>query len=209
VAPGTLSLFAPEPGACFYDSFENGANQWERDGEWGIVTLPDGGHAMTDSPDGTYHSATPPDLIRVTSITSPPFSLDGCNRPVLTFRHAYVLAWLSLSQDVGVAEISTDGGETWGMLDAYAGGGIYELYEPPRRAQGGLGFVGYREGSIAAPVAQAGGTGEWADATWQTAEISLEEYGGTVRLRFSLAVDQHVADKGWVIDDVVVRADIW
>ena len=34
--------------------------------------------------------------------------------------------------------------------------------------------------------------------------INLNEYSGAVQLRFSLVIDQHVAAKGWVIDEIKV-----
>ena len=46
---GSLALFDPAE-AVFYDFFESGSGQWTIQGDWGIVALPDGNQAMTDSP---------------------------------------------------------------------------------------------------------------------------------------------------------------
>jgi hypothetical protein len=178
---GSFALYDPAE-ACFYDFFESGASRWQRGGEWDIITLPSGEQAITDSPTGNYNSATPPAPTLTTAITSIPFSLANCAEPVLTFRHAYVLAKVGASQDVGRVEISTDGGATWAALASYTGGGVY-----------GSG------------VQEVNST-EWTNVTWQDIEISLNSYTGTVRLRFSLEVDQTISDKGWVLDDVIVKS---
>ena len=47
---------------------------------------------------------------------------------------------------------------------------------------------------------------EWAGAAWKDVELSLDGYTGVVRLRFSLMVDQYIADKGWIFDNVMVKA---
>ena len=47
---------------------------------------------------------------------------------------------------------------------------------------------------------------EWTEVSWKDVEIDLSTYTGTVRLRFSLEVDQDVSDKGWVLDDVMVKS---
>jgi hypothetical protein len=181
--PGVFALYSPSV-ARFYDFFESGASKWQLDGSWGIVILPDGNRAMTDSPAGNYDSAIPPAGKRVTHITSQPFSLDGLAEPMLTFRHDYVLAHVGASQDIGRVEISTDGGATWTPLASYSGGGVYSS--------------GMRRQDVSSP--------EWPAAQWKPVSISLSGYTGTVRLRFSLEVDQHVSDKGWLIDDVMVRS---
>jgi hypothetical protein len=104
---------------------------------------------------------------------------------MLTFRHDYVLAHVGTSQDVGRVEISTDGGATWTLLASYSGGDIYG--------------PGMRRQDLNSP--------EWPAAQWKAVSVSLSGYTGTVRLRFSLEVDQHIADKGWLIDDVIVRSE--
>jgi hypothetical protein len=183
--PGTFALYRPAR-ARFYDFFESGAGKWERGGEWDVIVLPDGEPALTDSPAGPYKSAGDYDSEAVTyttAITSQRFSLAGCITPTLTFRHDYVIAHVGSSQDVGRVEISTDDGATWAELASYSGGGIFG-----EQAQG----------------TQAPGSLEWADVEWEEVEIDLSAYGGTARLRFNLEVDRYVADKGWVIDDVMV-----
>ena len=170
--------------ACFYDFFESGAGKWQRSGDWDIAILPGGERAMTDSPAGNYDSAIPPAITYTTSITSQAFDLSSCTNPTLTFRHDYVLARVGSSQDVARVEISTDGGTTWRELARYTGGGIF-----------GEG-VGAQD--VESP--------EWTNVIWKQVEIGLSGYTGMARLRFSLEVDQTVSDKGWVIDDVMVRS---
>jgi hypothetical protein len=94
-----------------------------------------------------------------------------------------VLAALGTSQDVARVEISADEGATWTELASYSGGGIYG--EPP-------------------PTAQDVPGSEWTDITLEPHEINLSAFTGSVRLRFSVEVDQDASDKGWVIDDVEV-----
>jgi hypothetical protein len=178
--PGTFALYDPAD-ACFYDFFESGAGKWERSGDWEIGILPDGERAMTDSPAGNYRSAISPTLTYTTSITSQAFSLDDCANPLLTLRHDYVIDNREPSQDVGRVELSTDAGVTWTELASYSGG---------------IPCLGAQD--VAAP--------EWVEVDWKEVEIDLSVYTGTVRLRFSLEVDQVGADKGWVIDDVVVKS---
>jgi len=178
----TLSIF-DVLAACFYDFFESGANQWERDGEWAIAALPGGERAMTDSPAGTYNNAIPPALTTTTTITSQPFDLDGCSQPLLTFRHDYVIASIEGSQDVAQVEISEDDGVTWMALGSYTGGGIF----------GNQVLRGPDEDGA-----------EWTEVNWRTAELGLAAYSGTVRLRFALEVDRDISDKGWVLDEVMV-----
>ncbi|MFQ5577873.1 MAG: hypothetical protein ACE5G8_12895, partial [Anaerolineae bacterium] len=185
--PGLFALYAPAE-ACFYDFFESGAGRWTLDGAWGIVTLPGGEHAITDSPGGNYNSAISPTLTLTSAITSAPFSLDGCPLPLLTFRHDYVIASLEGSRDTAQVELSTDDGQTWHTLSRYTGGGYFGPQVLPRQTDDGS---------------------EWTDVNWKTAEIGLASFSGTlhtgpVRLRLSLNVDQAVSDRGWVIDDLKV-----
>jgi hypothetical protein len=183
-APGTFALYSPLVGARFYDYFESGAGKWDLDGDWAVTVLPDGEWAVTDSPAGNYDNAIPGEGILTTTITSQPFSLTGCVSPTLTFRHDHVIAKLGSSQDWGRVEISTDNGATWDVLATYSGGGLYDDLE--QRAD--------------EPESK-----EWIDIVWKPVEIDLSEYTGTVRLRFVLEVDETVSDKGWVIDDVVIK----
>jgi hypothetical protein len=69
---------------------------------------------------------------------------------------------------------------TWTATPSYSGGGFY------------------------GPVVLATGADEWGSAEWKTAALSLAGHSGTVQLRFSLEVDQGIADKGWAIDGVRV-----
>ena len=48
---------------------------------------------------------------------------------------------------------------------------------------------------------------EWAKAGWQDVRVYLGDYTGTVRLRLGLEVDRYLSDKGWILDDFVVRSD--
>jgi hypothetical protein len=182
-ASAALGLYTPAD-ARFYDFFESGAHKWTLDGAWAIATLPGGEQAITDSPAGNYDSAISPATTRRSTITSQPFSLDGLTNPVLSFRHDYVLANVGASVDVGRVEISGDGGTTWTPVASYRGGGIYG---PQTQAQ-----------AINAP--------EWATVNWKDVALDLSHYSGAVQIRFSLEVDQTAADKGWLIDDVLVRA---
>jgi hypothetical protein len=49
---------------------------------------------------------------------------------------------------------------------------------------------------------------EWTNPNWQAVELNLADYAGaeSVRLRFSLTVDDAVSDKGWIIDDLIITA---
>jgi hypothetical protein len=179
--PGTFALYDPAE-ACFYDFFESGAGQWELSGDWGIAILPGGERAMTDSPEGNYDSAISPVITRTTAITSQAFSLLSCSDPVLAFRHDYVIAQGTGHQDVGRVEISTDDGASWTELTSYSGGGVF-----------GLGMQ-----EVESP--------EWAGVDWKEVEIDLSVYTATVRLRLSLEVDGNVSDKGWVLDDLMVKS---
>jgi hypothetical protein len=176
--PGTFALYDPAE-ACFYDFFESGAGKWETSGDWGIVILPSGERAMTDSPLGTYNNAIPPALTTTTAVTSVAFGLNNCANPVLTFRHDYVIDNRAPSQDVDWMEISTDNGATWTELRSYRGG--YDI--PELELQ-----------DVTSP--------EWTAINWQDVQLSLSAYTGTVRLHFSLKVDRAGADKGWVFDNI-------
>jgi hypothetical protein len=183
IAPGRFALYTPSS-ARFYDFFESGSGKWQRSGEWSIVELPDGQHAMTDSPAGPYQNAASPASTRTTQITSVPFSLDGLDNPVLSFRHDYVLARVGSSQDVGSVELSSDDGASWTTLASYRGGGIYG--------------AGVRR--------QATSASEWVEVNWKNVTLDLSQFHGTVRLRFRLEVDRAASDKGWLIDDVSVHS---
>lgn len=169
--------------ACFYDFFESGSGKWQRSGLWDIIALPNGTQALTDSPGGSYGVAVSPTLTATTGSTSAAFSLSGCPHPVLTFRHDYVIDNRFPSQDGGRVEISTDDGATWHELARYTGG-------------------------LRTSLGKATIDSEWTDAQWKDVEIDLSAYTGTVRLRFDLEVDRVGADRGWVIDDVLVRAKL-
>jgi FG-GAP-like repeat/FG-GAP repeat/IPT/TIG domain len=185
VAPKKFALYEQD-NACFTDHFTSGSGQWTRGGDWNITTLPGGQHAMTDSPQGSYAQASGPSKRLVTSITSQPISLEHCGQAVLRFRHDYVLANTSTSQDLGLIDISRDGGSTWTRLATYSG----DL------------SAGTRTKAHAPSLSTT--EAEWADNSLREVQIDLHFYSGTVLLRFSLDVDDRLADKGWVIDDVIV-----
>lgn len=182
---GTLSMFDPlAANQCFADSLGNGLNQWTVTGAWDIVSLPGGGQALTDSPNGNYDSAAPGTGTMTTMVTSAAFALFATENitPSLTFQHDFVIAQIGDSQDVGRVEISTDDGATWTGLAAYSGGGVFDL------------------------ETQTGTSPEWTNVNWQEVGLDLSPYAGhsAVRLRFSLTVDEQVSDKGWVIDNIQV-----
>jgi hypothetical protein len=118
-------------------------------------------------------------------MTSPAFSLlAACPDPVLTFDHDYVIDDRAPSQDRGLVEISTDGGATWQTLRQYTGG-----YQ-----------AGFQPQDASSP--------EWTDLTWEEETIDLAPYaaGDNLRLRFRLEVDQFGADRGWILDNVMVKS---
>ncbi|CAG0931280.1 hypothetical protein TFLX_02063 [Thermoflexales bacterium] len=179
---GSLPFALYDPAAaCFYDFFESGSSKWQRSGTWNIITLPKGNQALTDSPGNSYGVTVSPTLSATTSNTSAAFSLNGCSHPILTFRHDYVIDNRPPSQDGGRVEISTDNGVTWRELARYAGG-------------------------LRTSLSKVLVDSEWADVQWKDVEIDLSAYTGTVRLRFTLEVDRVGADRGWVLDQVMVRA---
>ena len=183
-----LGLYAPTT-ACFADPFGSGLGQWQATGEWAITTTSAGEHLLTDSPQRPYANPLPPTRMLTTTITSRPFSIADCPAPLLTFRHAYVLARYADSQDIGQVEISTDAGQTWQMLARYTGDSGGRIYPAD---------------TTAAPTTV---DAEWDDADWQTAAINLHGVSGTTaQIRFSLQVDQHMADKGWAIDDLRIQS---
>jgi len=197
-APESLSVFEPlsvveareARDVCFYDYFESGPGQWERSGEWNIVTIiPDNVRAMTDSPLGPYKNAGDygTGITRyTTAITSPAFNLTRCITPELTFDHDYAIATVGDSQDVARVEISTNNGLTWTELMTYTGGGVFG--------------TGVSVQDVSSP--------EWSDITWQEVTIDLGNYThNIIRLRFSLEVDEGASDKGWVIDNLLVSSE--
>ena len=179
-----FALYTPQPEACFFDDFASGWGKWTRTGEWDIVTA-GGQEAATDSPGASYLNAEP-GLTRTTTITSQGFNLATCPDPVLTFRHDYVIAiGPGQYQDWGRVEISVDDGQTWLPLTSHTGGGPYAALRAT--------------------------TDEWSQVAWKIVALNLAQAGvptGTMaaRLRFSLMVDAAGSDKGWIIDDVMVRS---
>jgi hypothetical protein len=183
---GIFGLYPPKSAtSCFADWFGSGPNRWQVSGDWGIVALPDGEQAMTDSPAGNYRSAPATTPRRTTSITSRVFDLSECSHPVLAFRHDYVFAKHGNSEDLGNVELSLDQGATWVTLASYSGGRIYGSSE--QRSQD-------------APLT------EWLDTDWKDARLDLSRYTGMAQVRFTLSVDQYGADRGWIIDDIAVHS---
>jgi hypothetical protein len=189
LAADRLALYPPAGATCFADSFGSGASQWEVSGDWGIVDLPNGQYAMTDSPNRSYSNATDKEMVRHTSITSKPFDLDPatCPHPMLTFRHDYVFARHGANQDTGVVQITRDGGLHWETLARFSGGRLYGA-----------------DGT----VLQTAGSSEWSDAEWKNVQLDLSRYldhPASLQLRFVFAADRYAADRGWIIDDLAVQ----
>jgi hypothetical protein len=186
VVPGTLTILAKRT-ACFYDEFESGANQWQIDGAWDIITLPEGkGHAMTDSPGSPYHDAGDygdgSALSYTTTLTSPEFSVAACPDPTLIFQHEYTLAILNQSADIARVEISTTTTPTWTQIANYRGGGLFG------------------DGIVASET-----NAEWTGVSLKPITIPLPVTAGTFRLRFSLMVNNdQVTSRGWLIDNIQV-----
>ncbi len=192
--PGSFALFEPDLASCFYDFFESGTAKWETSDDWGIVILPSGERAMTDSPIGNYNSADHYEVnltSYTTSLTSEAFSIAACSDPVLTFRHDYLLAKIGDSQDIATIELSIDDGATWQPVATYTGGGIFDT------VGSSIGLL-----DVESP--------EWNNADWKDVTLSLGPalggHTGLVKLRFSLTVnDDDVASKGWIFDDLRVQ----
>jgi len=188
-------LRAPQnPQECFFDEFEAGMGQWQTDGAWDIVQLPDGSHGLTDSPGGSYTNAPKPTTTLTSTVTSRPFDLTNCPNGTLTLRHAYVIAQgtdpdeaIGVHQDWAKVEIRTTISNTWAALIEFSGGGVY----PPTQVE-------------AADVATNGD--EWRNVPFRNKEVSLQGYSGLAQLRFTLQSDRNVTDKGWAIDDMQITA---
>ncbi len=105
----TIAVEVPAAQVAFYDDGESGPSQWTAGGSWGLLEVPGRGQVWADSPSGEY----PCD--QNSSLTSQPFSLQGFERPVLSFdcRHD-----LEINFDKVFLEISPDGQE-WKALDSY------------------------------------------------------------------------------------------
>jgi hypothetical protein len=162
--------------ACFYDFFESGAGKWTRSGDWEITSLPNGEQVMTDSPAGPYKSAVDYGAVTYTTAITSPLFSLAGCSSPALY---FEHAFAIAPNDAGRIEISADD-VTWQTLATYAN----------------------NSASLEAQHQSL----EWADVALQQIVLGLNAYTGTVRLRFSLEVDQDISAKGWVLDNVVVRS---
>ncbi|MDH3629401.1 MAG: immune inhibitor A, partial [Acidobacteriota bacterium] len=121
------------------------------------------------------------------ALTTPVLRLDPAASSVLTFWTAWDIHWW---QDLGVVEISTDGGDNWSRLTPATG-------YPKLGGSGtcvGADTAGYGNVNFAEP------TLDWIEQT-----IDLSAYQGQdVVVRFLYATDPSWVGQGWWIDDVTV-----
>lgn len=99
----------PATAVAFSDNGENGLSQWTATGSWGLESSPGRGMVFSDSPRADYQCD------QHTSLTSRPFSLQGLNKPQVSFdlRHD-----LEINFDKVFLEVSSDG-QKWSELDSY------------------------------------------------------------------------------------------
>jgi hypothetical protein len=204
VAKQSLSILPRKP-LCFFDDFQSGLNQWQRDGDWAIVMDTNGGRAITDSPDGSYKDASHYGgggvLTYTTSITAV-VDLPGCTNPVLTFVHRYQLADLPSGRDQAYIESSSDG-VNWTKLVTYTGGTASSaVSSAPEQGTACL-----TPASAPASSLPAMPTSEWQNSTWRCEVVSLPTTAGRLWLRFSLQVNNdRLTSLGWLIDNVQIAA---
>ena len=188
--PGTLALFPPAPSdACFHDPFESGTIQWKETGQWGIVqtegdTTGSTTFAMTDSPNINYDSAITPNLTFINILTSHPINLTNCPNPTLSFKHKYILAQVGQSKDVAQVQISPNGVDSWQTIAQYPPA-------PVTSTQLALKIEG----------------DEWVSIPWHTETISMTTSAISTTLRFVVISDQQLAERGWLIEDIVVSGE--
>jgi len=175
--PSQLTVLQPASGQqCFYDRFESGAGQWKLEGQWGIIDLPDGRSNAMTDSPAGSYNSAVTSEKQSTSITSRSIDLSNCQGVQLRFDHVYQFGD---TVDQGIIEVSIDNGE-WIALDSV---------------------------STRADAVQAAANGEeWHNFDLTSTTIPLPAAGRNIRLRFSLEVDQNLADRGWVIDNVEILA---
>ncbi len=126
-----------------------------------------------------------------------PLTITSTTDLSLSFQHIFSLDWATSCYDVGVLELSTDGGQTWDdVLDA---GGVF-VQGGYNESQNGL------EGNpLNARPGWCRDSPGWATGNFNQVEINLSSavaVGNQLMLRFGLGEGTAFGNPGWWIDDI-------
>ncbi|MEN1728916.1 MAG: beta-propeller fold lactonase family protein, partial [Pseudomonadota bacterium] len=115
----------------------------------------------------------------------------------LSFKHIYSLDWATSCYDVGVLEISTDGGTTW--VDVLDAGGVFDAG----------GYDGVQNGLESNPLNGRAGwcrnSPGWGSGAFNDVEVDLSAVdfsNGSLLVRFGLGEGSSFGNPGWWIDDI-------
>lgn len=161
--------------------FENPTDTslWRSSGSWGIE-FDEGAssYMLSDSPDSVYANSYK-NYIR----TKESIDIRNCNSANLEFNTKWNIDW---EYDVGVVEISTNGGSSWQNLRS------------SRMRQG----IGHRRSNF--DTNMFGFSGNY--PLWVHQRINLDDFiGNDILLRFGLLSDKYKAFEGWLLKDVYLN----
>jgi len=126
-----------------------------------------------------------------------PLTIPSTTDLTLSFQHIYSLDWATSCYDVGVLEISTDGGQSW--EDVVEAGGVF--------VQGG--YNESQNGLEGNPLSGRPGwcrnSPGWGSGSFNPVEINLSSAvanGDQLMLRFGLGEGSALGNPGWWVDDI-------
>jgi lysyl endopeptidase len=174
----------------YQTGFEAGPDGWSVSGTGSTWAL-----STTDASSGaaSFH-ANAPGVVSDQFLVSPPIPLPSDVVSVtLQFQNRRNIEARTATScfDVGVLEISADGGSSWSQL------GSDDLVADPYT------------GLVSSPANPLHGREGWCGDTqgWRSSRAELTDYRGqTVQIRFRLSTDELVAREGWFVDEVSVTS---
>lgn len=126
-----------------------------------------------------------------------PLTIPSTTDLTLSFQHIFSLDWATSCYDVGVLEISTDGGQSW--QDVRDAGGVF--------VQGGYNDTqnGLENNPLSGRSGWCRNSPGWNSGSFNQVEINLSSAvanGDALMLRFGLGEGTALGNPGWWIDDI-------
>ncbi|MEA3446218.1 MAG: PKD domain-containing protein, partial [Bacteroidota bacterium] len=116
-----LSLLGTSQNIVFFDNFENGLSNWNLTGTWGLSTNSFTGiYSMSESPAGNY-----PDQTTMTATMDSSVDLTSVLDAEILFSGTY---HIEFGFDFMYLEATSDGGNTWVVLESFSGDSAWYKY---------------------------------------------------------------------------------
>ncbi len=175
----------------FSDDFEDGLGKWGLECTWDTTTSTSrsSSHSLTDSPEGNYLSSSD-----CSATLAHPIDLSGAVDPVLVFWHKGAI----IDGDLGLVQVSTDGGTTWTQLAAYGNTAYGVVWNQSTWSLEQVDLQSYKSSSVKVRFRLASNGDSYEADGWYIDDVRIEEKDA-VRLEYPFVDDFEAGLGDWIV----------